>query len=101
MILIFYYSIAIGHTRFATSSVNVVAELHPHEWVPFHDEVVWLFDTYSGDFVRSKQKVGIHITHNGDFDAMEAYGGTMVVEDIGCWLERGNIVVVVSVLISF
>jgi len=30
----------IGHTRFATSSVNIVSELHPHEWVPFHDEMV-------------------------------------------------------------
>ena len=28
----------IGHTRFATSSVNRVPELHPHEWVPFHSE---------------------------------------------------------------
>jgi hypothetical protein len=32
----------IGHTRFATSSVNTVPELHPHEWVPFHDEDVWV-----------------------------------------------------------
>ena len=28
----------LGHTRFATSSVNRVEELHPHEWVPFHQE---------------------------------------------------------------
>ena len=30
----------IGHTRFATSSINRVPELHPHEWVPFRDENV-------------------------------------------------------------
>ena len=34
----------IGHTRFATSSVNLVSELHPHEWVPFRDEAVWGVD---------------------------------------------------------
>ena len=28
----------IGHTRFATSSINRVPELHPHEWVSFHSE---------------------------------------------------------------
>jgi hypothetical protein len=32
----------IGHTRFATASVNSVPELHPHEWSPMHDEDVWL-----------------------------------------------------------
>ena len=31
----------IGHTRFATSSVNLVSELHPHEWEPFRTEHVW------------------------------------------------------------
>lgn len=34
----------IGHTRFATSSVNLVSELHPHEWMPFRDEEVWGID---------------------------------------------------------
>lgn len=34
----------IGHTRFATSSVNLVSELHPHEWAPFRDEEVWGVD---------------------------------------------------------
>lgn len=78
----------IGHTRFATSSINVVSELHPHEWVPFHDETVWLFNANSGRFEKSRTLVGLHITHNGDFDAMEAYSQTMVVDEIGLWLER-------------
>lgn len=34
----------IGHTRFATSSVNLVSELHPHEWMPFRMEEVWGLD---------------------------------------------------------
>ena len=71
--------------------MNIVPELHPHEWVPFHHEFVWIFDHMKGSFVRSKRSVGIHITHNGDFDALEAYGGTMVVDEIGCWLERGSL----------
>lgn len=32
--------------------------------------------------------MGVHITHNGDFDALEAYGGTMVNAEVGYWLER-------------
>lgn len=80
--------VVIGHTRFATSSVNVVPELHPHEWVPFHDEIIWKFNTDTGRFERSKTLFGLHITHNGDFDAMEAYSSIMVVDEIGLWLER-------------
>ncbi len=78
----------IGHTRFATSSINKVTELHPHEWVPFHDEVVWLFNASSGKFEKATTTVGIHISHNGDFDAMSAYSQVMVVNEIGLWLER-------------
>lgn len=78
----------IGHTRFATSSVNVVPELHPHEWVAFHDEIIWMFNADTGRFERSKTQFGLHITHNGDFDAMEAYSSIMVVDEIGLWLER-------------
>ncbi len=68
----------IGHTRFATSSVNTVPELHPHEWVPFHDEKVWLFSPVEGNFQHHIVSTGIHITHNGDFDALGAYSQTMV-----------------------
>ena len=43
----------IGHTRFATSSVNKESELHPHEWTPFQSEPVWTFDGTTGVFQRS------------------------------------------------
>lgn len=85
---LFYFFIVIGHTRFATSSINQVPELHPHEWTPFHDETVWQFNTANGKFEKTTTNVGVHITHNGDFDAMEAYSQTMVVNEIGLWLER-------------
>jgi glutamate synthase domain-containing protein 1 len=79
---------AIGHTRFATSSVNVESELHPHEWTPFHDEDVWRFDATTGRFSRSRYEVGVHITHNGDFNALCAYSQELVNEEVGLWLEK-------------
>lgn len=78
----------IGHTRFATSSINQVSELHPHEWVPFHEEPVWLFSSSNGKFEKVHATMGLHISHNGDFDAMEAYSQVMVVDEVGLWLER-------------
>jgi hypothetical protein len=42
----------IGHTRFATSSVNVIEELHPHEWVPFKKDWVWIFDSSVGRYEK-------------------------------------------------
>ena len=117
--------LVIAHTRFATSSANIVTELHPHEWTPFKKEVVWRFNSIIGEligacrcacvilltfvsiskvlvviavitshfllllvshcdvfsvcrfttgkFERSNCTMGVHITHNGDFDEMEAY----------------------------
>lgn len=38
----------IGHTRFATSSINIVSELHPHEWAPLA----------SGNHLEVQQRVG-------------------------------------------
>jgi len=61
----------IGHTRFATSSVNVVPELHPHEWCPFHNEQVWQLNQLTGKFDKTSMYTGVHITHNGDFDALK------------------------------
>ena len=78
----------VGHTRFATSSVNIESELHPHEWVPFHEEVVWLFEGKTGHFRSCKRTVGLHLSHNGDFDALNCYNQIMVVGDVGLWLER-------------
>eukprot|EP00953_Heterococcus_sp_UTEX-ZZ885_P037101 19090-Heterococcus_DN1.PRE.1 len=96
--------------RFATGSKNRVEELHPHEWVQFCNEDVWML--WEGAFQCVKGvKVGIHITHNGDFEAMEAFGtmyitssklaivctaaysaaaraATATNEELGMWLER-------------
>jgi hypothetical protein len=43
---------------------------------------------FIGMFERHSKNVGINITHNGDFDALEAYGQTIVVDYVGLWLER-------------
>eukprot|EP00808_Paulinella_micropora_P025691 g57099.t1 len=79
---------AIGHTRFATASANKEQELHPHEWVAFHEEPVWKFDETEGHFVRAYRLVGLHLSHNGDFERFRAYGQEMVTKDCGLWLER-------------
>ena len=77
----------IGHTRFATSSVNVVSELHPHEWVPPREEMIWQMSP-SGKFEQVVTTFGLHLTHNGDFDALEAYSGHIVVNEVGMFIER-------------
>jgi len=78
----------IGHTRFATSSINVVSELHPHEWCPFHNELVWQLNQLTGKFSKTLLYTGVHITHNGDFDALKAYDAHMENGEVGLWLER-------------
>jgi len=78
----------IAHTRFATSSENLVPELHPHEWSPFKDEMVWTFNVIHGRFERCVTNMGVHITHNGDFDAFETYLQVMVNEEVAHWLSR-------------
>lgn len=78
----------IGHTRFATSSVNKVRELHPHEWVKFHQEYVWSLNIRTRKFEKAYREVGIHITHNGDFDALYAYNQMIENGTVGLWLER-------------
>ena len=77
----------IGHTRFATSSVNIVSELHPHEWVPARPEKVWMMSS-NGKYEEKDTVFGLHLTHNGDFDALEAYSGHVVVNDVGMFVER-------------
>ena len=79
---------ALGHTRFATSSINVTSELHPHEWEEFHREHVWRFNPLLGRMEKALSVVGVHITHNGDFDELSAYNNKMVNEEVGWWLER-------------
>ena len=79
----------IGHTRFATSSVNVVPELHPHEWCAFQRDSVWRFSHTSQRFEKSGEVMcGLHLTHNGDFDALQMYGETVTVNNVGLWLEK-------------
>lgn len=77
----------VGHTRFATSSVNLVPELHPHEWVPPHDEFVWKL-SQTGRFERCLCLVGVHLSHNGDFDAIDAFSSSLPIDDIGHFLNR-------------
>jgi hypothetical protein len=77
----------IAHTRFATSSINKVSELHPHEWSPFKEEVFWRFNPIIGKYERSSAVMGVHITHNGDFDELEAYqqvGACCPIEHLLC-----------------
>ena len=78
----------IGHTRFATSSVNIRDELHPHQWSPFSKEEMWRFNYKSHKFDKSEVLCGVHLTHNGDFDALEMYDETVTVNDVGLWLEK-------------
>jgi hypothetical protein len=78
----------VAHTRFATSSANEVSELHPHEWTPFREEIAWQFNAITGRFERAALAMGVHITHNGDFDELEAYLQVMVNEEVGYWLAR-------------
>lgn len=77
----------VGHTRFATSSINVEPELHPHEWVPKRLERIWRMSP-SGKFESSELEYCLHLTHNGDFDALDMYSTTIVNGEIGLWLER-------------
>jgi hypothetical protein len=76
----------IGHTRFATASLPAVNETHPHEWTPFAQAPVWQFE--DGKFRQSVRHVGIHLTHNGDLDAVRLFSHTVEVGELGLWLER-------------
>jgi hypothetical protein len=92
----------IGHTRFATSSLNTVPELHPHDW--FYSgypadasgprngarlsEEVYAWDPSARVLVPSTAKVVIQISHNGDFDSLDAYGGVVLNSELGWWLEH-------------
>lgn len=87
----------VGHTRFATGSANKVPELHPHDWSasgyrgenrPFEVERVWSWDPAAGALVARNVPFGVHLTHNGDFDACELYAGIVLNSELGLWLER-------------
>jgi len=76
----------IGHTRFATASLPAVKETHPHEWTPFRDDSLWVFA--HGKFQLERRRVGIHLTHNGDLDAVSLFKRAVEVGELGLWLER-------------
>eukprot|EP01035_Chromulina_nebulosa_P018923 gene18923-24727_t len=78
----------IGHTRFATSSINEVPELHPHEWTPSNPQSIWQFNRHIGRFECKELKFVVHITHNGDFDALDCYSQSVENKELGFWLER-------------
>jgi hypothetical protein len=61
-------------------------ETHPHEWTPFAPGRVWTFE--GGKFVASVRPVGIHLTHNGDLDAVHLFHHEVPVGELGLWLER-------------
>jgi hypothetical protein len=61
-------------------------ETHPHEWTPFAPGRVWTFE--GGRFVASVRPVGIHLTHNGDLDAVHLFHHEVPVGELGLWLER-------------
>lgn len=42
----------------------------------------------SGKFEQVTTTFGLHLTHNGDFDALEAYSGHIVVNEVGMFIER-------------
>ena len=78
----------IGHTRFATSSINTVPELHPHQWSSFVHDEVWKFSKRTQRMEKSLELCGLHLSHNGDNDALSMYDETLTVNDLGLWLEK-------------
>jgi len=56
-----------GHTRFATSSIPLPSESHPHQWSPTDPVVIWRASgSGSGEAAASASELcGIYITHNG------------------------------------
>jgi hypothetical protein len=87
----------VGHTRFATGSANKLPELHPHDWGAsgyrgenrsFEIETIWRWDPAAAALAPVALPFGLHLTHNGDFDALEMYAGISLNEEVGLWLER-------------
>ena len=42
----------------------------------------------TGRFEKSVRQVGVHLSHNGDFNSMRCYNSSVVVNDVGKWLEK-------------
>ena len=76
----------VWHYRFGTSGPPAVEETHWHEWMPARQENVWQF--IEGQWICQSINVNHRITHNGDFDSWNLYGGEIDNKKLGLWLER-------------
>ena len=55
-----------GHTRFATSSIPLATESHPHRWTPEVPASVWRSDAAApAGLSAGTEDFAVYITHNG------------------------------------
>ncbi|EFN56099.1 expressed protein [Chlorella variabilis] len=63
------HGLFVGHTRFATSSIPLPSESHPHQWAAPSPAVVRRSDASTpGGISSGTEQFGVFITHNGDND---------------------------------
>ena len=77
-----------GHTRFATSSIPLAHETHPHQWTPA-EKIRCTFWRISPDDVWTSTpnaSPGVMITHNGDFEFFELFGVERTFGQMQKWL---------------
>ena len=49
---------------------------------------VWSFSTSKGCFCKSRREVGVHLSHNGDFNSFKCYDTSTSLAEIGSWLTK-------------
>lgn len=92
------------HTRYATGSVTMLHEAHPHEWKEYSgakdDRLVWTLPNpnsvmpteaaqgAAGRLMLSKRPVQHTITHNGDNDELKIQGVAIPFNKQGDYFER-------------
>jgi hypothetical protein len=77
-----------GHTRFATSSIPLATETHPHQWTSA-DKIrctFWSISTNGTWTSTPNASPGVMITHNGDFEFFELFGVERTFGQIQKWL---------------
>lgn len=80
--------LACWHYRFGTSGPPAVRETHWQEWTPGRRCQLWGLGA-DGRWSKAWRRVHHRITHNGDFEAFEAFGREVAVgSDLGPWLEH-------------
>jgi len=80
--------LACWHYRFGTSGPPAVRETHWQEWCPPRLAHLWHQDE-DGRWHDRWQTVHHRITHNGDFETLEAFGQTVdVATGLTAWLEQ-------------